>query len=129
MLKEYFLPQLKQRGIRQQNVWFQQDLPTPHTSGMVTDLIRTKFGERVISRGVWPARSPDLAPPDFYLFGHLKHNVYKDHPSNLDELEGRIRHHLNQISWDTLSAVFKNLVRRIKACKRAKGCHFQHLSF
>lgn len=129
MLDQYFLPQLHQRHIQVQDTWFQQDLATPHTSGRASDFLQSKFGERLISRGLWPARSPDLAPPDFYLFGHLKHKVYKEQPSTLDELEIRIRHHLALISPHTCYAVFANLLRRVKACKRAKGAHFQHLAY
>ena len=127
MLKTFFLPQLRRRRISPEKVFFQQDLATPHTSGNALAFLQPKFGERLISKGVWPARSPDLAPPDFYLFGHLKDLVYRDSPKTLGELEARIKHHLGQVSVDTLKAVLKNLVRRIQACQRVRGGHFQHL--
>ena len=39
----------------------------------------------------WPARSPDLNPLDFFLWGYLKSQVYSPWPNKLDELETNIR--------------------------------------
>ncbi|KAI6655343.1 hypothetical protein LOD99_2178 [Oopsacas minuta] len=52
--------------------WFQQDGATPHTSNKCLDWIKNHFGSRVISRRCdheWAAYSPDLSPPDYYLWG------------------------------------------------------------
>ena len=46
-------------------------------------LLNEFFGERGISRNLWPSRSPDLTPPDFYLWGAAKSAVYRDHPRTL----------------------------------------------
>ena len=48
------------------------------------------FGDRVISHGLWPPRSPDLTPPDFYLWGKLKGSVYAHNPRTTDELKQKI---------------------------------------
>ena len=45
--------------------------------------------DRVISRCLWPPRSPDLTP-DFYLWGKLKGSVYADNPQTMDELKQKI---------------------------------------
>jgi hypothetical protein len=29
--------------------------------------IQSFFGDRVISKGLWPPRLPDLTPPDYFL--------------------------------------------------------------
>ena len=58
--------------------WFQQDGATAHTAGAARNWLRDRFGQRLISRGAehsWPARSPDLTPLDFFLWGHLKSEV------------------------------------------------------
>jgi hypothetical protein len=39
----------------------------------------------------WPARSPDLAVPDYLLWGYIKSKVYKTHPANTDYLEQQIQ--------------------------------------
>ena len=38
-----------------------------------------------------PARSPDLTPCDFFLWGWLKEQVYSTKPQNLEEFKGRTR--------------------------------------
>jgi hypothetical protein len=60
--------------------WFQQDDATAHTANNSMKLLNEIFGERVISRKLWPPRTPDLTPPDFYLLGAAKSAVYRDRP-------------------------------------------------
>ena len=64
-------------------MWFQQDGATSHTARFTIDLLKGKFGERVISRNgpvEWPPRSCDLTPLDFFLWGHIKSLVYANKP-------------------------------------------------
>ena len=56
--------------------YFQQDGATSHTSHASMAEIQTFFGDRVISKGLWPPRSPDLTPPDYFLWGYLRGRVY-----------------------------------------------------
>jgi len=48
--------------------YFQQDVPTSHTSHASMAEIQFFFGDRVISKGLWPPRSPDLTPSDCFLW-------------------------------------------------------------
>ena len=82
----------------------------------------------MISKDVLPARSPDLSPPDFYLFGDLKQKIYRNSPQCLEELGEAIQNQLVKISRDTLKSVFQNLAKRIRAYKASKGGHFQQRS-
>lgn len=54
------------------NGYFQQDGATAHTANATLDYLKQYFDNRIISRNRWPARSPDLRPLDFHLFGFLK---------------------------------------------------------
>ena len=56
---------------------FQQDGATSHTSDAGMAEIQSFFGDRVISKGLWPPRSPDLSPPDYFLWRYLKGRVYQ----------------------------------------------------
>jgi hypothetical protein len=47
--------------------WFQQDSDTAHTARMSMQALSYVFGNRLISSGVWPARSPDLNPCDVFF--------------------------------------------------------------
>jgi hypothetical protein len=42
-------------------------------------------GRWIVRRGSieLPARSPNLSPLDFFLWGHLKNKIYKEKPQNL----------------------------------------------
>ena len=50
----------------------------------------------------WPARSPDLNPLDFFLWGYLKSKVYSPLPNNLDELETNIRREVGNLQPDVI---------------------------
>ena len=41
------------------------------------------------------ARSPDLIPCDFFLWGFLKNKVYSTRPQNPEELEKKLEHHVD----------------------------------
>ena len=56
--------------------WFQKDGATAHTSGRSMHLLKEFFGDCIISKDVWPPRSPDLNPSDFHLWGAAKSAVY-----------------------------------------------------
>jgi hypothetical protein len=43
------------------------------------------FEDRLINRKLWPAKSPDVNPCDFYLWENLKDKVYSNNPHTLDK--------------------------------------------
>jgi hypothetical protein len=47
--------------------YFQQDGAIAHTARASMTLLRDMFGDRIISKDIWPPRSPDFKPPDYYL--------------------------------------------------------------
>jgi hypothetical protein len=104
----------------------QQDGATPHTANTTT-FMQEFFGERVIGGGLWPPRSPDLTPPDFFLWGCLKDRVYRNNPRNLEELKHNTEANVNSVNEQTLRNVAWNIVKRVDACLYEGGGHFQHL--
>ena len=82
---ELFFDQLTEQ--EKQQGWFQQDGATAHTARVSMAAVSEVFGDRVISRSLWPPRSPDLTPPDFYLWGKLKGSMYGDNPRTTNELK------------------------------------------
>jgi hypothetical protein len=46
--------------------WFQQDSGSTHTARISMLALPDVFGDRIISSGIWPARSPDLNPCDLF---------------------------------------------------------------
>ena len=81
MIQEFFAPALEE--LNAGLVWFQQDVPTAHTARKSMAVLREIFPGRLISlRGniSWPARSPDLTPSNYFLWGYLKAEVFKHCP-------------------------------------------------
>jgi len=48
--------------------YFQQDGATSHTSHDSMVEIPSFIGDRFISKGIWTPRSPELTPPDYFLW-------------------------------------------------------------
>jgi hypothetical protein len=84
------------------------------------------FGGRIISRNSWPPRSPDLSPPDFYLSGVLKENVYKNNPHTLEELRQNTELCISNVTAETVHRVASDMRERVNACIAKRGGYFQH---
>ena len=70
--EDYSWPELDELDIN--DMWFQQAGTISHTARVTIDSLKSKFGERVISRNgpvEWPPRSCDLTPSDFFLRSHI----------------------------------------------------------
>jgi len=52
--------------VDERNCWIQQYNATANTAASTMEILHEFFGENVISKGVWPPRSPDLTSPDFF---------------------------------------------------------------
>jgi hypothetical protein len=89
--------------------------------------LESVFPGRLISKRLWPPRSPDLSPPDFFLWGHLKDTVYSHHPHTLQGFQANIQRTVDRISTGTLQNVVANMIRRVRLCEEHNGGHFQHL--
>ena len=87
--------------------------------------IENVFDDRMISRGRWPARSPDLSACDFYLWENLKQKVYRRNPQTLVDLENEIRRVISTIKQEELQRVSQNFLRRCQVCLDQNGHHFQ----
>jgi hypothetical protein len=64
---------------------------------MSMQVLSDVFGDRIISGGIWPARSPDLNPCDFFFWGGLKDKDYNSN-SRTEELEENIGSEFANIS-------------------------------
>ena len=116
----------------QERMMLQQDGAPPHSSRQVKEYLNTTFPERWIGRGgphQWPARSPDLTPLDFFLWGHMKSLVYQEKPESRNNLILRIMEAAEEIRGDR--AMLKNattsVLDRARKCIECGGCHFEHL--
>lgn len=70
LLRHHIVPEIRRlAGARFNNIWFQQDGCSVHNRVTVQHFLNETFPNRLLSgKGtiLWPARSPDLAPCDFF---------------------------------------------------------------
>ena len=57
---------------------------------------------------VWPPRSCNLTPLDYYLCGAVKGKCYADKPETIDTLKNNIREVIGEIQLHTIDNVLKN---------------------
>ena len=93
MLRQFLQRELRRRHMEARQIWFQQDGATAHTARNSMQVLREMFPQHVISRFGdinWPARSPDLSAPDYFLWGYLKGKVYQERPHTIQQLKENI---------------------------------------
>jgi len=123
-LRQHFITLLQ---VDESNSWFQQDSATSHTAASTMVILHEIFGENLISKGLWPPRSPDLTSPDFFLWSYLKDTVHRSNPRDLKRLKMNITHAIEEVNEGTLRKVARNMVKRVCKCIEMNGHHFQHL--
>ncbi|VVC38683.1 Hypothetical protein CINCED_3A002631 [Cinara cedri] len=119
-------------GMDVDDMWFQQDGATCHTSNATIAILNGKFEGMVISRRGdvnWPPRSCDLTPLDFFLWGFLKSQVYADKPKSTDDLKVNITQAIAQIQPYLCGRVIENWTTRIRATMRSRGGHLNDIKF
>lgn len=119
-----------ENGELDRHIWFQQDGAPAHFELNVRQFLNDTFENRWIGRRgsiEWPARSPDLSPLDFFLWGHLKSVVYKEKPNDLEQLKTRITRAIQEITPEQLQNSVKSVRDRLAHCQAVNGSQFEHL--
>ena len=126
-----FWPALgRRRGVFGVLQWFQQDGATPHTSNESLAWLQQRFPDRLISRRChpqWSPHSPDLNPPDFYMWGYLKDRVYGNNPQTIPDLKAAITAAIRAIPREECGKVIENFARRIQMCLQRRVTHLEHI--
>lgn len=111
-------------------MWFQHDGAPPHSSGPVVNWLNENYLDRWIGRGgpvPWPARSPDLTPLDYFLWGFVKDKVYQVPSTTRDDMKNRIRECFHEITVETLQGVENRFRENLNLCIANFGGHFEQL--
>ena len=127
MLRDHLLPDLRRKRMMR-IVVFQQDGAPAHTAHTTIELLQRTFGDQIISRNCefrWPARSPDLTPPDFFLWGTLKLRIKARKPKTITELKEFLQEEVAEINNNKalLASVFDNFEKRLRLCVQSGGSH------
>lgn len=113
--------------------WFQHDGAPPHTTRPVRERLNSLFGSRWIGRygpQAWPARSPDLTPLDFFLWGYVKDRVFDRPCMDADTMRAKIIAVFDELKQrslreEILELVHANCLNRARMCLREEGRHFE----
>jgi hypothetical protein len=114
MLKSKVWPLIQRR-----RMYFHQDGAGPHYAIPVRAWLDEKFPGRWIGRRgpiEWPARSPDLTPCDFFLWGYLKNIVYQERPASIEELRDRITQACSEIPAEMCANACRSVTHRFQRC-------------
>ena len=76
-----------------------------------------------------PPRSPDLTPPDFFLWRHLKSKVYVNKPRTVEELKDNIRAEIAAIATEMLAKTMESASKRVQNVINARGGHLRDIIF
>jgi hypothetical protein len=109
---------------------FQQDGAPAHNSRLSTTYLNNHFQTWIGTKGIikWPARSPDLTPLDYFLWGYVKDVIYKRTYENVRELKTEVHAAITNIHHNSLQrATKRQFLKRLDLCKRQNGAHFEQL--
>ena len=135
MLQNFFIPELfnfcAHHDLDPSLMSFMQDGARVHIPNRIIDYLGDQFGSMTIGEKLaqhWPARSPDLTPCDFFLWGWLKDKVYESLPiPNLAALEVVIRDNLRNIPITHCQNSCLSVAKRMDVLKSRGGGHIEHL--
>ena len=129
MLDTFFWP-IIQRKRQASKIFFQQDGAPAHYSLMARNWLNERLPNRWIGRRgpiEWAARSPDLTPLDFFLWGYVKQKVYQQNIKDLNDLRQSITVTINSIKPDVLKRVFSEISKRLNLVISSNGGHIEQL--
>jgi hypothetical protein len=110
------------------DTYFQQDGALPHFHRDVTTFLDETLPGCCVGRGsptVWPPRSPDLTPLDFFAWGFIKDVVYRRKVRDLADLRQRIIEAVELITPHMLINTWQELEYRIDICRATTGAHIE----
>jgi len=106
---------------------FQQDGAPAHTAKVAQDWIATDCSE-FIGKGEWLPNSPDLNSLDYHVRGAMleRYKSFQPKPENIDELKKVLQLIWDQLPQDSINKAILSLPKRLRACVKASGGHFEH---
>jgi len=110
------------------NQWFQQDQWYANRAVETMLWSRDRFQGHLIAKGEcneWHPHSPDLTPPDFFLWGHLKFQVCKNCPKTIAELKKAMELAVRRIPVARCRAAMEAARDWAELCLRQNGSHFE----
>jgi hypothetical protein len=115
----------------EQEIWYLHDGCPAHNYGPAVEFLHEAFPGHVIGTHEalqWPPRSPDLNPPDSFLWGHIKSKIYGMTPfADVVALRAAIEECCANITHVELRSVMSHFYDCLGYCVAADGGRFEHL--
>ncbi|KAJ8866442.1 hypothetical protein PR048_032285 [Dryococelus australis] len=111
-------------------MWHQHDGCPAHNAVCARRVLDQKYPGRWTGCGrpvQGAARSPDLNPLNFFLWGYLKGDVYRDIPTTPENMQGRIVRAYNTLQQATLGESVVSFIKRLNLCIASYDHHFEHI--
>ena len=107
---------------------FQQDGAPAHSSRLAQQFLEQNIAD-FIRKDEWPPNSPDLNPLDFHVWGAMldKYQRLQPKPANVTELRAALQAIWNELPQGPINRAILSFRKRLQACVRAEGKHFEHL--
>lgn len=115
---------------QQRDMVFQHDGAPAHFARSVRAHLDSRFPGGWIGRAgpvPWPARSPDITPLDFFLWGFVKNQVYFTDCHTVEDMEQRVRSVFATITPTMVRNATQAISRRARMCVQQGGRHFEPL--
>ena len=133
MLRRQFIPDLfafcTDRDLNPADMFFMQDGARPHITNPVKSYLKDQFDDRTIGDRLenhWPARSPDLTPCDFFLWGWMKDEVFKRAPiANRDSLKDAVKDILGGLEQETCRRACCSVINHLQVLRNRNGQHIE----
>lgn len=113
------------------NMHYQHDGCPAHSSNIVKQFLNEEYGESWIGRNgpiKWPARSPDMTPLDFYVWGRAKELVYNEEIRDRCQLLSKIDSAFEVIRQEmTINTTTTEIRKRLSKCITQQGSHFENV--
>jgi hypothetical protein len=105
---------------------FQQDGAPAHRARDTVKLLERET-PAFISPEMWPPNSPDLNPVDYRIWGMMQQRVYQKKINTVDELKQRLVDVWQRLQQSDIDNAIDEWRKRLRACIRANGGHFEHM--
>jgi transposase len=107
---------------------FQQDGAPAHTARQAQDWLQ-QHAYDFIGKDQWPPNSPDLNPLDYCIWGVMleRYEKHTPKPTNINELKVVLQQIWETLPIATVQKAVLSFRKRLQACIRSDGGHFEHL--
>jgi transposase len=107
---------------------FQQDGAPAHTANKTQDWLKQNTPE-FIKKDEWPPNSPDLNPLDYFIWSAMlqRYEQHTPKPKSIDELKVVLQEIWDELPQESVDKAVLAFRKRLRACVRSDGGHFEHL--